>query len=94
MLNSENLTENYRKISRKIFEKTFKNYLTNNLYYDIMLLQQKETTTKTTKGEINMFMNEKELIEYLINKFKDNLFIVYITFLTITAFMALFVLCC
>lgn len=41
-----------------------------------------------------MFMNEKELHEYRMNKFKDGLFTVYTTFLSVAAFLALFVLSC
>lgn len=40
-----------------------------------------------------MFMNEKEFYEYKLNKFKDNFFVVYSTFLIVAAFMALVVLC-
>ena len=40
-----------------------------------------------------MFMNEKEYIDYRMEKFKDNFFIVYSTFLIVAAFMALVVLC-
>lgn len=41
-----------------------------------------------------MFMNEQQMYEYKLNKFKDAFFKVYITILTIGAFMALFVLSC
>ena len=39
-------------------------------------------------------MNEQELHEYRMNKFKDGLLTAYTTFLGIAAFMALFVLSC
>lgn len=41
-----------------------------------------------------MFMNEQQLYEYRMNKFKDNAFIVYITVLGVALFLAMMVKFC
>lgn len=78
----------HEKINKKIIY-----YLTNNLFYSIMLLQQKKSNIQqqTTKGEINMFMNEKELFAYRINKVKEVVSMTALAFASIISIMMMIV---
>lgn len=52
----------YEIISRKIFLRFLFYYLTNNLYCDIMLLQQKKTKHTTKKGKLICFWVKKNCL--------------------------------